>query len=361
MTQRTEEEKLRRKEAHRVSMVASGGLFVFMALAAGWVFFSKTGAPSFLLEPKEAALPSVDLPAQVVSKVAWRPWGKDVLAEAKSAGRPILLSVVSSSCYPCRLMDHRGYSDDKVAALVAARFVPARADAGVRPDLARRYVAYGLPTTAVLLPNGQILDSATYMEPGVLERWLTALADGWDKGRARAEASAAKALEERAKAQEPKPANPSSVAARARAELMLRPPTRPREPRFKRSSPLTLDDRLALLDGLLGRRGNADAAAKAALALDREFMDEKSGALFDRLPLGELPQPLDRILDPGLNFEAWRLYGRLADALAAGDPRRARFLAREEALETWLLSRAPWLDASERLMVATAAQRRQHP
>lgn len=463
MAERSEEEKARRKEAHRVSMVASGGVFVFMALAGFYILVSKSGMPAWLMgKSRPAGLPRVEIPEKFQSRVIWEDWGPEVVARAKRENKLILLKVCAQWSYACRLMEYRAYSNRNVDELVTSRFIPARADSDDRPDAALRYMAHGWPTTAVLLPNGQILDSATYMEPDVLERWLQALQAGWEKGRARAEAAAAKALEERANAEPLGLPKAEAVARRARAELELEgePPLYPRwkrwrllksllpelaaarlnaalaledpgggffryahgagysEPEREKSfddqaqaalalrgldesaaaraasaldrfsparpghealaaaarwlvrkdakaksallslakrkpSPL-LQDALELTEALL-LAGEPALAAEAALAGERLFMDEKTGALFDRVAPGELPEPLDRLLDPGLNFEAWRLYGELARALPPGDPRRQRFLARAQALRPWTLARAAWLDAGARLLLATPA------
>lgn len=489
---RTEEEKAKRKEAHRASMVASGGLFVTMALLAALVLAYRGATPGFLfgrrapegaprLQPDPAAKPLV----------RWLEWGPEAVARAKAEDKPILLSVHARWSRPCLLMDSRAYADQALAELVAARFVAARADADARPDAVRRYLSHGWPTTAVLLPNGQILDSATYMEADVMRRWLEALASGWERGRARARDSAAKALEERAKAEPPKAAAPEAIAARARRELLeahhgprfarwrriallrkhdpesarrlarealaLQDPDRggfrryahgpgwqdpedeyaledqadavralaPLEPeaaaraaafveklwadpkggwrasdgdprvftgpsarfaaallesgrskaralraldrawsRARRGDVFArelggeggvsglLEDSLAMIDAELAA-GRLEKAAQAALGAERAFLDEASGALYDRVAPGELPPELDRVLDPALNFEARRLFAALGERLAPGDPRRERFRARAAALAPWLLARAPWLDPAERISVAS--------
>ncbi len=84
-----------------------------------------------------------------------------------------------------------------------------------------------------------------------------------------------------------------------------------------------------------------------ALALARgaeKLRDQRTGALWDRPSLGELPEGLDRILSPERNAEALLLYRRLARLLPQGDPLRPSLEARAQEIMAWLSPRSQDLD-----------------
>ena len=105
--------------------------------------------------------------------IAWLPWGPDAFARARAEGKPILLSVVAPWSIGCREMDRVSYADPAVARSISDYFVAVRVDADQRPDLADRYDFAGLPTTAFLTPDGQVLGGGTFVAP---ERMRAALA-----------------------------------------------------------------------------------------------------------------------------------------------------------------------------------------
>jgi hypothetical protein len=167
-------EKARKKELHRKSMVWTGGMTVFSALAAAWVGF----APGRLLPSiggSKVASPAVEAGPLGKTAVDWRPFSAQALAEARKLDRLVVLSVWARWSQPCRLMDGHAYADAGVANLLLRDFVATRVDADERPDLRLRYLGLGWPTTALLLPSGQVLDSQTYMTAPMFTRWAQTL------------------------------------------------------------------------------------------------------------------------------------------------------------------------------------------
>ena len=102
--------------------------------------------------------------------VHWRPWGPAALAEAKAAGKPILLSVGYSACHWCHVMAHESFEDDETAALMNALFVNIKVDREERPDLDTIYQRAlalmgqqgGWPLTMFLTPDGEPFWGGTY-------------------------------------------------------------------------------------------------------------------------------------------------------------------------------------------------------
>ena len=112
--------------------------------------------------------------------IEWLSWNTDAFARARGEGKPILLSLSASWCHWCHEMDRTTYSEPGVVALVEASFVPVRVDADRRPDISERYQIGGLPTTAFLTVDGDVIAGANYIPPdrmsGVLEQVARAFA-----------------------------------------------------------------------------------------------------------------------------------------------------------------------------------------
>ena len=77
-------------------------------------------------------------------------------------------------------MDRTTYREPRVVALVEDAFVPVRVDADRRPDISERYQIGGLPTTAFLTVDGEVIAGGNYIAPermaGVLEQVSRAFA-----------------------------------------------------------------------------------------------------------------------------------------------------------------------------------------
>ena len=114
--------------------------------------------------------------------VKWLPWGDAAFARARETGRPLLLSLSAGWCAACHRMDEETWDDPGVAAVVEGSTVPVRVDADERPDLYGRYHLGGLPSTAVLSPEGEFLRGGTFLSPtqllGLLDSARADLRDG---------------------------------------------------------------------------------------------------------------------------------------------------------------------------------------
>jgi uncharacterized protein YyaL (SSP411 family) len=94
--------------------------------------------------------------------VDWHPWNDAALALARSADKPILLSIGYSACHWCHVMAHESFEDNETAQLMNALFVNIKVDREERPDLDRIYQlaqqmfsgrAGGWPLTMFLTPD----------------------------------------------------------------------------------------------------------------------------------------------------------------------------------------------------------------
>ena len=106
--------------------------------------------------------------------VDWYPWGEEALAEARRAGKPILLSVGYSACHWCHVMAHESFEDPAVAALMNELFVNIKVDREERPDIDQIYqVAQamitqrsgGWPLTMFLTADQVPFFGGTYFPP----------------------------------------------------------------------------------------------------------------------------------------------------------------------------------------------------
>ena len=105
-------------------------------------------------------------------QIAWRGWGSEPFDDARTAAKPVLLSISASWCHWCHVMDRTTFSDRDVAALVNEAYVPVRVDTDMRPDVNARYNMGGWPTVAILDHDGHALAGATYVPPDRMLEWL---------------------------------------------------------------------------------------------------------------------------------------------------------------------------------------------
>ncbi|GAB3683370.1 DUF255 domain-containing protein [Salinarchaeum chitinilyticum] len=92
--------------------------------------------------------------------VEWRPWGQDAFDAAADAEQPVLLSLTATWSEECRRMDAETYGEPRVAAAIDDGFVPVRVDVDRHPRVANRYAMGGVPSTAFLTPDGEVLNAA---------------------------------------------------------------------------------------------------------------------------------------------------------------------------------------------------------
>jgi uncharacterized protein len=102
--------------------------------------------------------------------VDWYAWGDEAFAAARTADRPILLSVGYSACHWCHVMAHESFEDPEVAALMNDLFVNVKVDREERPDVDAVYMEAvqaitgqgGWPMTVFLTPDGRPFFGGTY-------------------------------------------------------------------------------------------------------------------------------------------------------------------------------------------------------
>ena len=117
-------------------------------------------------------------------EINWHAWSKDSFDEARTTGRPILLSISAVWCHWCHVMDETTYSHPSVIEIINRDYVPVRVDNDVRPDINQRYNMGGWPTTAFLTSSGDILTGGTYLPPDQMASALVRIAGYYQNNQA---------------------------------------------------------------------------------------------------------------------------------------------------------------------------------
>jgi uncharacterized protein YyaL (SSP411 family) len=105
--------------------------------------------------------------------VHWMPWGEAAFEQARSEGKPILLSIGYAACHWCHVMAHESFENPEIAAVMNDLFVSIKVDREERPDLDTIYQSAlallgqsgGWPLTMFLTPDGQPFWGGTYFPP----------------------------------------------------------------------------------------------------------------------------------------------------------------------------------------------------
>ncbi len=105
--------------------------------------------------------------------VHWQTWGPEALAEAKSQGKLIFISIGYFACHWCHVMQRDNFKDPEATAIMNARFVNILIDREERPDLDSAYMqaagslglSTGWPLNLILTPDAKPIFGGTYFPP----------------------------------------------------------------------------------------------------------------------------------------------------------------------------------------------------
>ncbi len=88
-----------------------------------------------LIDNRLALASSPYLLQHAKNPVDWRVWGDACIAEARSRGVPLFVSIGYSTCYWCHVMERESFEDPRVGALLREAFVSVKVDREERPDV----------------------------------------------------------------------------------------------------------------------------------------------------------------------------------------------------------------------------------
>src|SRR5688572_21683171 len=105
--------------------------------------------------------------------VDWYAWGEAAFEAARSAGKPIFLSIGYSTCHWCHVMEHESFENAQVAEVLNRDFVSIKVDREERPDVDRVYMTFvqattgsgGWPMSVWLTPDLKPFYGGTYFPP----------------------------------------------------------------------------------------------------------------------------------------------------------------------------------------------------
>ncbi|MEU6087735.1 thioredoxin domain-containing protein [Streptomyces sp. NPDC047085] len=105
--------------------------------------------------------------------VEWWPWSAAAFDEARTTGKPVLLSVGYASCHWCHVMAHESFEDQATADYLNDHFVSIKVDREERPDVDAVYMEAvqaatgqgGWPMTVFLTPDAEPFYFGTYFPP----------------------------------------------------------------------------------------------------------------------------------------------------------------------------------------------------
>ena len=60
--------------------------------------------------------------------VDWYPWGEEAFQKAKTADKPIFLSIGYATCHWCNVMAHESFEDEAVARLLNEHYIAVKVD-----------------------------------------------------------------------------------------------------------------------------------------------------------------------------------------------------------------------------------------
>jgi len=129
--------------------------------------------------------------------VDWYPWGDEALQQARSANKPIFLSIGYAACHWCHVMAHESFEDPATAELMNRHFVCIKVDREERPDLDSIYMSAtsamtgsgGWPMSVFLTPDLRPFYAGTYFPPvprynmPSFKELLSSLARAWQEER----------------------------------------------------------------------------------------------------------------------------------------------------------------------------------
>jgi len=143
------------------------GVAASLIIGAAYLLFSRTrGARALQLSVAALLLVcgvAFALPHKE-SRVTWERYDEQAIAAAKNAHKPVIVDFYADWCIPCKELDQKTFSDDRVAAELDrfARFKGdlTTPDSATTKALTKQYAILGVPTIVLIDANGNEVAAA---------------------------------------------------------------------------------------------------------------------------------------------------------------------------------------------------------
>ncbi len=136
--------------------------------------------------------------------VNWYPFGTSAFSLAKSANKPIFLSIGYSACHWCHVMEEESFENEEIAKLLNDNFISIKVDREERPDVDQVYMTAvqmltgsgGWPLSIFITPELKPFYGGTYFPPEDkygrtgFKTVLTQIAKAWKNDKANIVSSA---------------------------------------------------------------------------------------------------------------------------------------------------------------------------
>lgn len=112
--------------------------------------------------------------------VNWQPWSQDVIQEAYSTNKLLIISIGYAACHWCHVMEKECFEDTTVAKVMNQHYLSIKVDREERPDIDNVYMAAanmitgrgGWPLNVIALPDGRPIYAGTYFPK---DKWIQVL------------------------------------------------------------------------------------------------------------------------------------------------------------------------------------------
>ncbi|MBI5682005.1 MAG: thioredoxin domain-containing protein [Deltaproteobacteria bacterium] len=100
------------------------------------------------------------------SLIKWREYSAQAFEEAAKEKKPVFMLITAVWCYWCHVYREKTLETKDIAEYINNNYIPIFVDYDRRKDIASKYPAGGLPTTVILMPDGEELVAV----PGYIEK-----------------------------------------------------------------------------------------------------------------------------------------------------------------------------------------------